>query len=94
MKRSCFYCGSTNIVKNGKTYIGKSRGKCKDCGKQFVFNRSYGCLNDKEKELISRLLLERISLEGISRVLSIPIHRIYGFLDEVYEEIAKDFRCG
>ncbi|MFD3002583.1 hypothetical protein ACFS7Z_19585 [Pontibacter toksunensis] len=39
MNRSCYYCGSVNIVKNGRTYYGKARGKCKDCSRQFVFER-------------------------------------------------------
>lgn len=34
--KSCFYCGSGNVVKNGKTPGGTQRYSCKDCNARFV----------------------------------------------------------
>ena len=88
--RICFYCGSTKVVKNGKTYYGKQRFKCHDCHRQFVANRTFKTLSNSEKELIGDLLVERISLEGICRVLKISAYHIYTYMDELYQEIPSD----
>jgi transposase-like protein len=34
--KNCRYCGSSNIVRNGKSDNGITRFKCKGCGKQFT----------------------------------------------------------
>ena len=99
--RICFYCGSTKVVKNGKTYYVKQRFKCHDCHRQYVANRTFKTLSNSEKELIGDLLetywrligdllVERISLEGICRVLKISAYHIYTYMDELYQEIPSD----
>jgi len=93
MNRSCYYCGSVNIVKNGKTYYGKARGKCKDCGRQFVFHRQNRSLSPEQKRLIELLLLERLSLEGICRVLDISAYHLYRYMDELYREVPDDLNA-
>ena len=93
MNRSCYYCGSVNIVKNGRTYYGKARGKCKDCSRQFVFERQNQSLSREQKRLIELLLLERISLEGICRVLGIPTYHLYRYMDELYGEVPLDLNA-
>jgi len=35
MKKKCFYCGSTILMKNGHRN-GKQKYKCHACGKQFL----------------------------------------------------------
>lgn len=87
--RTCFYCDDSKVVKNGRTYYGKQRYLCKSCGRQFVGKRQYSGLTNKEKDLIEKLLLERISLEGICRVLSILPSQLYTYLDQVYSEVDK-----
>lgn len=89
MNKSCYYCGSMNIVKNGRTYYGKARGKCKDCGKQFVFERQNHSLSLDQKGLLELLLLERISLEGVWRVVGIAAYHLCRYMDELYEEVPK-----
>jgi insertion element IS1 protein InsB len=93
MNRSCYYCGSVNIVKNGRTYYGKARGKCKDCSRQFVFERRNQSLSQEQKRLIELLLLERLSLEGICRVLGIPPYHLYRYMDELYGEVPEDLNA-
>lgn len=90
MNKSCYYCGSVKIVKNGRTYYGKARGKCKHCLRQFVFERRHRPLSPEQKRLIELLLLERISLEGICRVLEIRPHRLYRYLEELYGQVPED----
>jgi IS1 family transposase len=87
MHKTCYYCGSVNIVKNGHTYYGKQRGKCKDCTRQFVFERKNHSLNQQQKKLIEKLLLERISLQGICRVLNISAYLLYNYIEELYQTV-------
>ncbi|GAA4425936.1 IS1 family transposase [Pontibacter saemangeumensis] len=93
MNRSCYYCGSVNIVKNGRTYYGKARGRCKDCSRQFVFERRNGSLSREQKRRIELLLLERISLEGICRVMEIAACHLYRYMDELYGEVPQDLNA-
>ncbi len=43
---------------------------CKECGRQFVEEPENRIIPDETKELIDRLLLEKISLAGIARAAS------------------------
>lgn len=86
----CFYCGCTKIIKFGKTYYNKPKCKCKNCNKQFVIDRKNYPLTAVQKALIGDLLLERISLEGILRVLKISAYHLYKYMDELYAETPKD----
>lgn len=85
--KTCFYCDNAKIVKNGRAYYGKQRYLCKTCGRQFVEKRHYHGLTDEEKCLVEKLLLERISLEGICRVLSIHPSQLYAYMDQIYAEV-------
>ncbi len=90
---SCYYCGSTKVVRNGRTYYGKARGKCKSCYKQFVLERKNKSLTGEEKKRIELLLLERISLEGICRVLEVSAYHVYKYMEELYQEIPADLHA-
>jgi len=39
------------------------------------------------------MLAERISLEAICRVMEIKPHRLYAYMDELYDEIPEDLAC-
>jgi insertion element IS1 protein InsB len=67
--------------------------KCKACGRQFVTQRTHAPLSDECKRRIELLLAERISLEGICRVLEIKPHQLYAYMDELYEELPSDLAC-
>ena len=46
--------------------------KCRECGRQFVLNPAWKPITKEPKELMSRMLLERISQAGIARVRVVP----------------------
>ena len=73
----CPKCGSDNIVKNGSIHNGKQKFKCKNCQRQFVDNPENKQITDDTKQLINKLLLERISLEGICRVMDVSPRWLY-----------------
>lgn len=60
----CPSCSSSDIVKNGRIHNGKQRFKCQECGRQFVEHSQKKVIGSATRELIDRLLLERISRFG------------------------------
>ncbi|WP_430015979.1 IS1/IS1595 family N-terminal zinc-binding domain-containing protein [Microcystis aeruginosa FBCC-A68] len=57
----CPNCGSHPTIKNGSIHNGKPKRQCKECGRQFVINPTNKTVSDQTKQLIDKLLLERIS---------------------------------
>ena len=45
--------------------------KCRECRRQFVLNPTWKAITKEQEELMSRMLLERISQAGIARVLQV-----------------------
>ena len=68
---ACPICASAQTVKNGRTHNGKQRFKCHDCGRQFVEYATKKVIDQVTRNLIDRLLLERISLAVIARAVQV-----------------------
>ena len=69
--RVCPTCRSGNLIKNGSVHNGKPKHQCKNCGRQFVDNPTKTTISSETKQLIDRLLLERLSLRGIARAAQV-----------------------
>lgn len=67
----CPDCASERIVKNGRIHTGKQRYLCRNCGRQFVENPTNKTIDTPTRELIDRLLLERLSMAGIARAVQV-----------------------
>jgi transposase-like protein len=67
LRPNCRDFGSNHIVKNGRIHNKKPKYKCLSCGRQFVENPTKKVISSQTKDLIDRLLLEKISLAGIAR---------------------------
>jgi hypothetical protein len=80
-------------MKNGNTYYGKTRLKCKDCRRQFVDKRTHAPLSSECKCRVKLMLAQRISLEAMCRVMEIKPHRLYVYMDELYDQIPEDLAC-
>jgi insertion element IS1 protein InsB len=80
----CPQCQSHRVVKNGRIHNGKQNHRCRACGRQFVENPEKGPISDATKELIKRLLLERMSLEAIARVTGVSTSWLQRFVNELY----------
>ena len=65
---TCPRCGSNHTIKNGRIHNKKPKRKCLDCGRQFVENPTKKYIDNDTKNLIDRMLLEKIPLAGIARV--------------------------
>jgi insertion element IS1 protein InsB len=71
LKRVCPTCNSEHEIKNGSTHNGKPKYQCKICSRQFVIGATKTTVLKETKQLIDRLLLERISLRGIASVAQV-----------------------
>jgi len=67
----CRHCNSLETVKNGSNGMGKQKYKGKDCCRQFVLNPNPNRISEETKQLIEQLLLEKISLAGITRATNV-----------------------
>ncbi|MEB3336901.1 MAG: IS1 family transposase [Leptolyngbyaceae bacterium] len=68
----CPKCGSRYVVKNGRIHNGKQNFKCRACNRQFIQNPSNHFVHQETRELIDKMLLERLSLAAIARVVGVP----------------------
>ena len=75
----CPRCGSEKRVKNGRIHNGKPKFNCKVCGRQFVENPQNRPILDATKQIIDKLLLERISLAGICRTMGVLEQWLYHY---------------
>ena len=62
---NCPKCESGKLIKYGKTHYGKPRFKCQDCGRQSVENPTRQPIGEANRNLVDKLLLERLSLAAI-----------------------------
>lgn len=67
----CPRCDSNQVVKNGFIHNGNQNFKCKNCNRQFVLNPKNKLIGEETKDLINKLLLEKLSIAGIARVTNV-----------------------
>jgi len=88
-KQPCPSCGSYHTIKNGSAHNGKPKNLCKDCGRQFVINSSQKRVSEQTKQLIDRLLLERISLRGIERVTGVSWSWLQNYVNDKFAAVPR-----
>ncbi len=86
---ACPTCASTHTVKNGRIHNGKQRFKCRDCGRQFVEQPTKKVIDQATRDLIDRLLLERISLAGIARSVQVSEQWLQTYVNQKYAEVPR-----
>ncbi len=86
---ACPTCASSHTVKNGRIHSGKQRFKCNDCRRQFVEHSSKKVIDQAIRELIDRLLLERISLAGIARAAQVSEQWLQTYVNEKYAGVPR-----
>ncbi len=85
----CPRCRSTHIVKNGRIHNGRQNFKCRGCGRQFVLNPNKKVIGQDTRELIDKLLLERLSLAGIARVTGVSEQWLQTYVNAKYSSVSK-----
>jgi transposase-like protein len=81
---ACPTCASFHTVKNGHIHNGKQRFKCRECGRQFIEQPTKKVIDQTTRDVIDRLLLERISLPGIARVVQVSEQWLQSYVNEKY----------
>lgn len=89
----CSHCNSENTKKNGHTHYGKQNYLCHDCKRQFVEDGQEWFVNESDKILINKLLLERISLSGICRVCDVSQQWILTYIKKLYGNLPDDLNA-
>jgi transposase-like protein len=82
-------CASSQTVKNGRIHNGKQRFKCHECGQQFVEHPQKKVIDQTTRELIDRMLLERISLAGIARVAQVSEQWLQSYVNEKSAQVPR-----
>ncbi|HJW29954.1 MAG TPA: IS1 family transposase, partial [Saprospiraceae bacterium] len=72
--------------KNGHIHNGKQNYRCSTCGRSFVAYPENVVISLAQRDLIKKLLLERIPLRGISRVVGVSLRWVLNFITQVYKE--------
>ena len=85
----CPNCQSKQVVKNGRIHNGKQNHKCRDCGRQFVEHPQQKIISFETKQLIDKLLLEKIPLAGIARVCDVSAPWLQQYVNQKYEAVPK-----
>jgi IS1 family transposase len=67
---------------------------CKECGRQFVGEPENRIIPHETKELIDRLLLERISLAGIAGSAGVSERWLQYYVNKKYEETPRKAEVG
>ncbi|WP_041231830.1 IS1/IS1595 family N-terminal zinc-binding domain-containing protein [Deinococcus peraridilitoris] len=68
---ACPGCGSERTVKNGHLKSSKQRFLCRVCQRQFVLEPLKHPIDPATKQLVDKLLVERLSLRGICRAVGV-----------------------
>jgi IS1 family transposase len=93
MECKCPSCSSALIKKNGHIHNGKQNYRCLKCSRQFVLASAQKIIDDKTKGLIRRVLLERISLEGVCRAFEVSMPWLLEFIDGLIAELPENLNA-
>jgi transposase-like protein len=88
----CPNCGSHHTIKNGSIHNGKPKRQGKECGRQFVINPTNKTVSDETKQLIDKLLLERISLLGIARVTGVSWSWLQNYVNNKLAAVPRQIK--
>jgi insertion element IS1 protein InsB len=86
---SCPKCQSAEIIKYGHTHYGKPRFRCQSCQRQFVDNPSRQPIDEQTRNLIDKLLLERLALAAIVRVSGVSERWLQMYVNQKYYQTPK-----
>lgn len=86
---TCPNCCSGHVVKNGKIHNGKQNFKCRACGRQFVQDPENKVIDQDTKDLINKLLLEKLPLAGIARVTGVSERWLQTYVNTKYQGVPK-----
>ncbi len=91
MRTCCPLCGSFVFKKNGINQHGDQNHKCLECGRQFVLDPHNKIISEETKDLIRKLLIEKLPLRAICRVADVSKTWLLQFLKDEYSKVLLDY---
>ena len=85
----CPRCGSDRVIKNGHIHNGTAKFACKACQRQFVENPQQRLISAETRELVDKLLLERLSLAGIVRATGVSARWLQYYINAKYAAVPQ-----
>src|SRR5690349_18773746 len=82
----CPRCQGADVVRNGPDRAGTPTFRCRGCGRRFVREPRTGPVPDDRKDLIRRLLAERLALRAIARVTGVSRSWLQRFVNALYRD--------
>lgn len=82
---SCRRCAATHVVRNGPNSAGTPTYRCRACGHRFVAEPKKGPVTEERKDLVRRLLGERLSLRATARITGLARSWLQTFVNDPYE---------
>jgi insertion element IS1 protein InsB len=89
IREACPACASHQFKKNGHIHNGKQHHRCKSCGRQFVLHAKDRLIDEDQRILVARLLLENISLHGICRAVGVSIRWVMNFMVTGFDPVPE-----
>ena len=86
---TCPRCQSAQIIKYGHTHYGKPRFRCQNCGRQFVEKATRQPITEATRQLIDKLLLERLALAAIARVTGVSERWLQMYVNQKFYQTPK-----
>ena len=75
-----------------RSHNNKTKNEGKKCGFQFVTNNPKKIVTQTQKDLINKLLLERISLRGIARVVGIYWRWLQNYINNKFTQVPRKIK--
>ena len=82
----CPRCSATHVVRNGRLRSGSPQFLCRGCGRRFVERPRKGPVGEDRRELVRRLLRERVSLRGVARATGLSRSWVQAFANALYRD--------
>lgn len=85
----CPTCAGTRVVRNGANQSGTPTFLCRGCGRRFVERPKAGPVPGETRQLILRLLGERMALRAIARVTGVSRSWLQAFVNALYRDDSR-----
>lgn len=85
----CPACAATHVVRNGTNSSGTPTFLCRGCDRRFVADPQSGPVPPSTRDLILRLLGERLGLRAIARATGVARSWLQRFVNDLYRDEAR-----
>ena len=85
----CPSCAAAHVVRNGRNQSGTPTFLCRGCGRRFVAEPKAGPVPEATRQLVRRLLGERLGVRAIARATGSSRSWVQNFVNAVYRDDAR-----